>query len=235
MTASNDDHSAVVAAARAERSQGSASALDAFEEALPVRPTGVSVRRLGAAMGRWPAFSVGVAVVTLFVLAAICAPLVAPFRPAIPDYASVLQGPSWRHFFGTDDLGRDMLSRVIYGARYSLGISGTAIGLATLVGIPLGLSAGYFGGMTDTVVGRLTDALFAFPAILMAIAIAALLGPSVHSAVVALALIAVPEFSRMARAAMLAEREATYVEASRALGSSWAFIIFRAILPNVLG
>ena len=235
MTANNDDRSAVVAAARAERSQGSAPALDASEEALPVRPTGVSVRRLGAAIGRWPAFSVGVAVVTLFVLAAICAPLVAPFRPAIPDYAAVLQGPSWRHLFGTDDLGRDMLSRVIYGARYSLGISGTAIGLATLVGIPLGLSAGYFGGMTDTVVGRLTDALFAFPAILMAIAIAALLGPSVHSAVVALALIAVPEFSRMARAAMLAEREATYVEASRALGSSWAFIIFRAILPNALG
>lgn len=192
-------------------------------------------RRVMDGITRQPAFSIGLAVVLLFVLAAIVAPLISPYKYDRPDYSAVLAAPSWQHLFGTDDLGRDMLSRVLYGARYSLGISGTAVGLATLIGIPVGLAAGYFGGLIDALIGRVTDALFAFPAILMAIAIAAVLGPSVQSAVLALGLIAVPEFSRVARAAMLAERQGGYVEISRALGSSWAFIIFRAILPNTLG
>ncbi len=190
---------------------------------------------LWLAARRRPSFTLGLSVVALFVLAALGAPLIAPFRPDTPDYTAVLQGPIGRHLFGTDDLGRDLLSRVIYGARYSLGISGTAVGIATLIGIPLGLVGGYVGGALDAAIGRVADALFAFPAILMAIAIAAMLGPSVQSAVVALALTAVPEFSRIARAVMLAERSATYVEASQALGSSWVFIIFRSILPNALG
>jgi peptide/nickel transport system permease protein len=171
----------------------------------------------------------------LFVLAAALAPLICPYNPDMPNYSVVLQGPLPSHPFGTDDLGRDMLTRVIYGARYTLGISGTAVGLATLIGIPLGLAAGYFGGPLDALVGRIADALFAFPATLMAIAIAAMLGPSVQSAVVALGLIAIPEFARVARSAMLAEREGGYVEVSRSLGSSWAFVIFRSILPNALG
>lgn len=192
-------------------------------------------RRALATLRRWPAFSIGLLVVALFALAAILAPLISPYDPTLPDYSVVLQGPSRLHPFGTDDLGRDQLSRVIFGARYSLGISGSAVALATLVGIPLGLTAGYFGGLFDAVVGRVSDALFSFPSILMAIAIAATMNPSAESAVVALALIAVPEFTRVARGALLAERESGYVEVSRALGSSWRFIIFRAILPNALG
>jgi peptide/nickel transport system permease protein len=184
---------------------------------------------------RWPAFTVGLAVVLLFLLAAIFAPLISPYDPTIGDYSALLQGPSLHHLFGTDDLGRDQLSRVIYGARYTLGISGSAVALATLIGIPLGLAAGYFGGLFDSVISRIADALFAFPAVLMAIAIAATMNPSVQSAVVALTLIAIPEFTRVARGAMIAEREGGYVEVSRALGSSWAFIIFRSILPNALG
>jgi ABC-type dipeptide/oligopeptide/nickel transport system permease subunit len=127
------------------------------------------------------------------------------------------------------------LSRVIYGARYSLGISAFAVGLATLLAIPLGLAAGYFGGVLDGIIGRVTDALFAFPSILMAIAVAATMGPSLQSAVVALALIMLPEFCRISRAAMLAERQAGYVEASRSLGASEVSIIFRSILPNAQG
>lgn len=192
-------------------------------------------QQMGAALRHWPAFTAGLVVVAVFVLAATLAPIISPYDPTLPNYASVLQGPSWQHPFGTDDLGRDQLSRVIYGARYSLGISGTAVALATLLGIPLGLAAGYVGGLLDNVVGRVGDALFSFPSTLMAIAIDATLGPSLQSAVVALTLIAVPEFSRIARAAMVAERESGYVEASRALGSPGSYIIFRAILPNALG
>jgi peptide/nickel transport system permease protein len=192
-------------------------------------------RRVLALLVRWPAFTVGLMVVLLFVVAAIFAPLISPYDPTIGDYSALLQGPSLHHLFGTDDLGRDQLSRVIYGARYTLAISGSAVALATLIGIPLGLAAGYFGGPFDSVISRIADALFAFPAVLMAIAIAATMNPSVQSAVVALTLIAIPEFTRVARGAMISEREGGYVEVSRALGSSWAFIIFRSILPNALG
>lgn len=192
-------------------------------------------RRLGRILQHEPTFTAGLAVILLVAGAAILAPLIVPYAPDVPNYSAILQGPTWQHPFGTDDLGRDMLSRVIYGARYSLGICGTAVGIATLVGIPLGMAGGYFGGAIDAVVGRITDALFSFPAILMAIAIAATMGPSVQSAVVALGLIAVPEFARIARAALLSERASGYVEASQALGSSWFFIIGRAILPNALG
>jgi len=205
------------------------------DDSLPVRRTRSGLVRTLIALRRWPSFTAGLAVVVLIVLAAAGAPWISPYDPNVPNFAQVLQGPSRQHLFGTDDLGRDMLTRVIYGARYSLGICGTAVGLATLIGIPLGLFAGYVGGVFDAVVGRVSDALFAFPAVLMAIAIAAMLGPSARSAVIALALIAIPEFSRVARGAMLVEREGTYVEVSRTLGSSWAFIIFRAILPNALG
>lgn len=211
----------------------SASGLAAIEQ--PADQAHGYVWRVATTLTRWPAFTAGLIVVLLFVLAAILAPLISPYNPTIPDYTAVLQGPSPRHPFGTDDLGRDQLSRVIHGARYSLGISGTAVTLATLVGIPLGLAAGYFGGLFDSLVGRISDALFAFPAILMAIAIAATMDPSVRSAIIALALIAVPEFTRVARGAMVAERESGYVEVSRGLGSSWRFIIFRSILPNTLG
>ena len=204
------------------------------EDARQLTQRGPVGRLLVMLVGQ-PAFAAGLGVVLLIVLGAIIAPLITPYKPDIPDYSIVLQGPSWPHPFGTDDLGRDMFSRVIYGARYTLGISGTAVGLATLLGIPLGLAAGYFGGLFDIIVGRMTDALFAFPAILMAIAIAATMGPSVQSAVVALTVIAIPEFTRIARATMLAERASGYVEASQALGSSWRYIIFRAILPNARG
>jgi peptide/nickel transport system permease protein len=218
-----------------EALEGATSTFPMPHAAASERARSGSWRRILSFLLRWPAFSVGLAVVLIFVLAAVLAPLISPYDPTIGDYSAILQGPSARHLFGTDDLGRDQLSRIIYGARYSLGISGSAVALATLIGIPLGMAAGYFGGLFDSLISRIADALFAFPAVLMAIAIAATMNPSVQSAVVALTLIAVPEFTRVARGAMIAEREGAYVEVSRALGSSWRFIIFRSILPNALG
>jgi peptide/nickel transport system permease protein len=187
------------------------------------------------AAGTWKTFTLGVSLIAMFVLAAILAPQISPFDPAKPDYKALKQSPSTDHLFGTDDKGRDIFSRVVHGTRVSFAIALVSVGLATAIGLPLGLISGYFGGFADGLISRLVDALFAFPPILMAIAIMSIRGKGELSAMIAIGLIAIPEFARVSRSAMIAEKENDYVMAARAIGCSSTRIIFRSILRNTLG
>jgi peptide/nickel transport system permease protein len=191
--------------------------------------------RLLSSAAKWKTFTVGLLLLSLFVIAVIFAPAIAPFSPSKPNFKALTQSPSRDHLFGTDDKGRDIFSRVVYGTRVSFKIALVSVGLATLAGLPLGLFAGFYGGWIDAIVSRFVDALFAFPPILMAIAILAIKGPGEQSAMIAIGLIAIPEFARVSRSAMIAEKENEYVLAARAIGASAPRIIIRGILPNTLG
>ena len=195
----------------------------------------LSLHSIAVAIATWKTFSLGAAIIGLFVFAAVFAPQVSPYDPAKPDYKALRESPSWEHFFGTDDKGRDIFSRVIYGTRVSFAIAIVSVGLATAFGMPLGLISGYAGGAIDSIISRLVDALFAFPPILMAIAIMSIRGKGETSAMIAIGLIAIPEFARVTRSAMIAEKENDYVLAARAIGCSSARIIFKQILRNTLG
>ncbi len=182
---------------------------------------------------------VRLASVSLAIIAAACgmaifAGILAPGSPTKADLPRVLLSPSRAYPLGTDDLGRDVLSRIMYGARASLiaGVVSTGIGLA--FGTALGLVAGYFLGIVDTLISRIMDALFAFPGLILALAITAALGPSLTNAMIAIGIVTVPRFARLARAQVLALRTIDYVEAVRALGAGDARIIFRHICPNIL-
>jgi len=177
----------------------------------------------------------GLAIALVFVGGSLLAPIVAPYPPAKANYQERLLPPSPAHLMGTDAHGRDTLSRLLYGGRVSLKVGFWAVVLSTLVGLPLGQMAGFFGGHFDTIIGRITDALFAFPSILWAIAIVAILGPSERGAILAIAVSRIALTIRISRGAVLSERGKQYVEASRALGSSWPFVVFRGVLPNCAG
>jgi peptide/nickel transport system permease protein len=177
---------------------------------------------------------IGLWVVGLVILAAIFAQLVAPADPIKPDFAKLLQAPSRDHLMGTDDLGRDIFSRVIYGARTSLLAGIISVGIAMAIGLPLGLMSGYFRGQLDNVLMRLTDALLSFPFLVLALAIAAVLGTGLTKAMIAIGIVFTPGFIRLSRAQVLSERERIYVEAARAMGASDRRIIWGHILPNSL-
>jgi len=181
---------------------------------------------------RTAAFGLGLTL--LLALAALFAPLVAPYRPDEIHPIDSLLPPTGRYPLGTDDLGRDILSRIVYGARVSLMVGGIAIGIAAAVGVPLGLLAGYVGGRLDGLVMRVMDALLAFPAILLAIALMAVLGPSLQNAMIAIGIIYVPTFARITRANVLSLREKEFVEAARALGAGSLYVAVLVILPNCL-
>jgi peptide/nickel transport system permease protein len=195
----------------------------------------LGVRRLLAGAAAWKTFTLGVVVIAGFVLAAVFAPVIAPYDPAKPNFQALLQGPTRHHPFGTDDKGRDIFSRVVYGTRVSFTIALVAVAIATLAGVPLGLFAGFFGGWPDAAISRCLDAMFAFPVILMAIAILAITGVGLKGAIIAIGLVSIPEFARIARSAMIAEKENEYVLAARAIGCSAPRIVFRQIVPNALG
>jgi peptide/nickel transport system permease protein len=199
------------------------------------RPRRTLVARMLAGAVTWKTFTLGLLLIGVFLLCVVFAPVVAPYDPAKPNFKALLQQPSGDHLFGTDDKGRDIFSRVVYGTRVSFKIAVVSVGLATLVGLPLGLFAGFYGGWIDATISRLVDAFFAFPPILMAIAILAIKGPGEQSAIIAIGLIAIPEFARVSRSAMIAEKENEYVLAARSIGASVPRIIFRGILPNTLG
>jgi peptide/nickel transport system permease protein len=173
-------------------------------------------------------------VILLMVIAALFAPWIAPYDPDRQFGRDALQGPSRRYLFGADNIGRDTLSRVIFGARVSLFVGLTAMLIATAVGVPLGLLAGYYGGLLDSVAMRAMDTLLAFPAVLLAIFIVAVLGPSLTNAILAVGIIYVPAFARLTRANVLSLREKEFVEAARCLGASDLRVMFRSILPNCL-
>jgi len=145
-----------------------------------------------------------------------------------------LQGPSLKHFFGTDELGRDLFWRVVYGTRYSLAIGFVAVIISAVVGVPLGALAGYYGGKLETVIMRVADIFSAIPSILLAIAIVSLLGRTTFNLMLAIGIAAVPQFARVTRASVLTVRSEEYVEAARALGKSDMYILFKHILPNCL-
>lgn len=174
----------------------------------------------------------GTAFVLLVVVVALLAPEVAPTSPTA-NFPVINAGPSGAHWLGTDDLGRDLFSRLIFGARISLEAASIVVVLALAVSVPIGLAAGYFAGPTDNVLMRLMDAMFAFPPLILAITVAALLGPSLHNESIAIAVTFVPGFARVVRGQVLAVREETYIEASRSLGAGPLRMIGRHVLPNV--
>ena len=177
---------------------------------------------------------VGGAVVLFFVIVAVLAPLLAPFDPTGTNWDAVRKPPSALHWMGTDELGRDVLSRLMWGARASLLAGIVSVAIAIAVGVPLGLISGYAGGWTDTVVMRLTDAMLAIPFLILAIALAAFLGPSLTNAMIAIGVSTTPIFIRLARAETLAVKAEDYIEAAVAIGVSHAGIVSRHVFPNIV-
>jgi len=175
---------------------------------------------------------IGGGILCMLLLVALLAPVLAPYDPLAQDLYKRLQPPSIDHWFGTDDFGRDILSRIVYGSRISLRIGLIAISLALTGGTLFGLVAGYRGGMVDMLIMRLMDLMLAFPSILLAIAIVAVIGPGIENAILAVSIVLVPQFARLVRSSVLTVREATYVEAARALGATESRLLFYSILPN---
>jgi peptide/nickel transport system permease protein len=175
---------------------------------------------------------------TLFVLALAAAALLAPWvvrhDPLAQDLDAILRPPSVAHPLGTDDLGRDVLARIVHGARTSLTASLMAVAIAVALGVPLGLAAGYLGGMTDDAIMRVSDAVQSIPALVLAMAIAAALGPSLFHVMVAVGVVFAPRFARLVRGQVLAVREELYVEGARAVGAAHIRVICHHVLPNVL-
>jgi peptide/nickel transport system permease protein len=192
-------------------------------------------RRMLRRMRRRPMAIGGLVVASIFVLMALFAPLLAPADPGTTNFSEVLESPSASHPMGTDDLGRDVLSRVIYGARASLVAGVLATLLAMVVAVPLGLFAGYFRGWWDPVISRLTDVTLAFPYLVIAVGFAAIFGPSLTNVVIALAIQAIPWIVRVTRGEALALREQDFVRAAVANGAGDRTILFRHLLPNMAG
>ncbi|MCK4682909.1 ABC transporter permease [Candidatus Bipolaricaulota bacterium] len=178
---------------------------------------------------------IGLAIVTLIILLAVLAPVIAPYNPLQHDYDELLLSPSFEHLMGTDDLGRDIFSRVIYGTRYALLIGVAVVVLELLIGASLGFIAGYFGGGLETVIMRGVDTVLAIPTLILAIAIAGAFGGGLWVMIIAIAVAGWGEFTRLVRAQVLSLKELTYVEAARAIGAGQARIIFNHIVPNSMG
>ncbi|WGX96923.1 ABC transporter permease [Nocardioides sp. L-11A] len=186
-----------------------------------------------------PVTAVGVLLVGTLVVVAIAAPLLAPYSPTEIDLdgirAGSLPGPSAEHWLGVDPLGRDLLSRLIYGTRTSLVIAVAAVAVGLVGGVTLGGLAGALGGWVDVVTMRIVDVMLSVPGLLFAIAVAAMLGPSLRSVILALGIVNIPIFARLLRSSILSERSSPYVEACRAMGLSELRIVWRHVLPNSLG
>ena len=188
---------------------------------------------MSAWLGR-PSALFGAVVLAVVVLLSVFAPWVAPYDPLATSWSLVRKAPSAAHWLGTDEVGRDLLSRVIWGGRASLSAGVIAVAIAVCAGVPLGMLAGYVGGWFDLVIGRLTDAMLAVPFLILAIALAAFLGPSLGNAMIAIGITATPIFVRLARGQVLAARSEDWVEAARAVGNPHGRILLRHIFPNIL-
>ena len=177
---------------------------------------------------------VSFALIALFAACAILAPLLAPYDPLLQDLGSRLRPPSPEHWLGTDSLGRDIASRILYGARISLIIGVVVVASAGVVGTTIGLIAGYAGGLVDEALMRLTEVFLAFPALILAMAIAGALGPSLTNAIIAIAAVTWAVYARLTRGQILSLRQREFVEAARAIGASRVRIVWHHLLPNVL-
>ena len=177
---------------------------------------------------------VGVAIVSIAILAALLGPVLTPYDPAAQDLARRLEAPSLAHPFGLDELGRDILARILSGAQISLLVGLAVVSVSSIVGMLVGSVAGYFGGRVDDVISRIIDVLMAFPGILLAIALVAVLGPSLTNVVIALSVIGWVGYARLVRGQALRAREFDFVQAARALGAGSRRIVVRHILPTAL-
>jgi peptide/nickel transport system permease protein len=210
------------------------------EAALGVAPTAVAtdwespaLRTLRRLFRRKGAVA-GLIVIATFIVLALFAPLIAPYDPLATSWTLVRKPPSALHWFGTDDLGRDVLSRVIYGTRASLTAGAISVCIAFSVGVPLGLLSGYLGGFLDALISRITDAMLACPFLILAIALAAFLGPSLGNAMIAIGISATPIFVRLTRGQTMNVKVEDYVEAARAVGNPPWRIALVHILPNIM-
>ena len=213
-----------------------------------IAPAGASLEPLGpgsasaaaARLSPWrrlvrrPAAAFGLAVIALFVALALAAPWLAPYDPLATSWGAIRKAPSAAHWFGTDEIGRDVASRVIWGARASLLAGVVSVLISLSIGVPVGLLAGYAGGKVDMLISRLTDALLACPFLILAIALAAFLGPSLTNAMIAIGISATPVFIRLSRGQALAVKAEEFVLAARAIGNSPLRIALRHVLPNIL-
>ena len=201
--------------------------LPALRELTPRQRVLRRLRRRRGAM-------LGLGVVVFFVVLAVLAPTIAPHDPLQTSWSEVRKAPSTAHLFGTDEIGRDVTSRVIWGARASLLAGLVSVCISLSLGVPIGLLAGYVGGWVDALISRITDAMLACPFLILAIALAAFLGPSLTNAMIAIGISATPIFIRLTRAQVLSVKVEDYVEAARAVGNSHLRIALRHILPNVV-
>jgi peptide/nickel transport system permease protein len=193
-------------------------------------PTGTVLR----ALRRDRAAMLGLALFAIIVLAAAFADQIAPYNPALVHPRERLQRPSATYLLGTDELGRDVLSRIIFGARVSLAVGAIAVGIAATVGITLGLVAGFRGGFVDGLIMRALDGVLAFPSVVLALAIITVLGPSLTNAMIAIGIVTIPTFARVTRGSVLSIKQREFVEASRACGATDARLMLRVVLPNCL-
>jgi peptide/nickel transport system permease protein len=191
-------------------------------------------RRAVRRVVRQPAVAAGLLIMLVFVLAALLAPLIAPFDPLAQDVVNGLKPPAAAHLLGTDKLGRDIFSRMLYGARISLLVGVAVVALAGALGTLLGVVAGFAGGLLDEAIMRITDLFFAFPALILSMAIAGALGPSLGNALIAISAVTWPVYARLVRGQVLALKEQDFVLAARALGVPEGRIILRHVLPNTL-
>ena len=193
-------------------------------------PTARAIRRFKRRKGAVFAL----VMIAIFVAAAVLAPLISPYNPDLQTWTAVRKAPSALHWFGTDDVGRDVLARVIFGARASLLAGVISVAIAVLVGVPVGLISGYLGGFIDALFSRITDALLACPFLILAIAFAAFLGPSLGNAMIAIGITTTPIFIRLTRGQVMAVKVEDYVEAARAVGNPHWRVALVHILPNIL-
>jgi peptide/nickel transport system permease protein len=205
-------------------------------EALPVEePIGEAPwRRALRQLVKRRAAMIGLAIVVFFILLAAAAPLVSPYDPLATNWATVRKAPSAAHPFGTDEIGRDVLARIIWGSRASLLAGLVSVMLALAVGVPIGLVTGYVGGGLDATVMRIIDAMLAIPFLILAIALAAFLGPSLSNAMIAIGITQMPIFARLTRAQVLSVKHEDYIEAAHAIGNPQHRIVLRHILPNIV-
>lgn len=176
---------------------------------------------------------IGAIIVLLFAIMAIAAPLIAPYEPNASSWSAIRKAPTWLHWFGTDEIGRDVMSRVIWGARASLLAGVVSVAIAFVIGVPIGMLAGYFGGPLDTVIMRIIDAFLAIPFLILAIAMAAFLGPSLTNAMIAIGVSTAPVFARISRGQTMTVKVEEYIEAAHAIGTGHVAILIRHVFINI--
>lgn len=205
-----------------------------LQEALPLEKPESQLKEMWGALRENTAAVVGLVIIVLLLLVAALGPLIMPYDPNLSDMSKSFIKPDIHHWFGTDQLGRDILSRIIAGARISLTVGLSAVIISLTLGVILGSIAGYFGGKTDIIIMRFMDMMLAIPSILLAIAFMAALGKGIDKAVIAIGLVSIPEYARIVRGSILSVKENDYVQAARVIGNKSSRIIFRHILPNVM-